>query len=289
MDFSKIKKIYLVGVKGVGLTMLGQYLAAQGVEVSGSDGPEKYMTDEVLEKAGIKVIEKFDVKNLPADADLIIYSTAYSAATNVEVAAALAGKIKTLTYAQALGEVFNQKYGIAVVGSHGKTTTTAWLGYLMEMSGLAPNVMVGARVPQFDGCSLIGNSDYLVIEADEYQNKLENYQPRAVLLNNIDYDHPDFFPTEADYKDVFIEFIKKIPVRGWLVANFDDPTIRKVAAVNCRAKVITYAINEAANYVAYGLKSDGQKQYFKVKFGVEDEDENPPNPPLSRGAVKAIF
>ena len=271
MDFSKIKKIYLVGVKGVGLTMLGQYLAAQGVEVSGSDGPEKYMTDEVLEKAGIKVIEKFDVKNLPADADLIIYSTAYSAATNVEVAAALAGKIKTLTYAQALGEVFNQKYGIAVVGSHGKTTTTAWLGYLMEMSGLAPNVMVGARVPQFDGCSLIGNSDYLVIEADEYQNKLENYQPRAVLLNNIDYDHPDFFPTEADYKDVFIEFIKKIPVRGWLVANFDDPIIRKVAAVNCRAKVITYAINEAANYVAYGLKSDGQKQYFKVKFGVEDE------------------
>lgn len=271
MDFSKIKKIYLVGVKGVGLTMLGQYLAAQGVEVSGSDGPEKYMTDEVLEKAGIKVIEKFDVKNLPADADLIIYSTAYSAATNVEVAAALVGKIKTLTYAQALGEVFNQKYGIAVVGSHGKTTTTAWLGYLMEMSGLAPNVMVGARVPQFDGCSLIGNSDYLVIEADEYQNKLENYQPRAVLLNNIDYDHPDFFPTEADYKDVFIEFIKKIPVRGWLVANFDDPTIRKVAAVNCRAKVITYAINEAANYVAYGLKSDGQKQYFKVKFGVEDE------------------
>ena len=289
MDFSKIKKIYLVGVKGVGLTMLGQYLAAQGVEVSGSDGPEKYMTDEVLEKAGIKVIEKFDVKNLPADADLIIYSTAYSAATNVEVAAALAGKIKTLTYAQALGEVFNQKYGIAVVGSHGKTTTTAWLGYLMEMSGLAPNVMVGARVPQFDGCSLIGNSDYLVIEADEYQNKLENYQPRAVLLNNIDYDHPDFFPTEADYKDVFIEFIKKIPVRGWLVANFDDPTIRKVAAVNCRAKVITYAINEAANYVAYGLKSDGQKQYFKVKFGVEDEDENPPNPPLSRGEELGDF
>ncbi|OIO51710.1 MAG: UDP-N-acetylmuramate--L-alanine ligase [Parcubacteria group bacterium CG1_02_44_65] len=274
MDFSKIKKIYLVGVKGVGLTMLGQYLAAQGVEVSGSDGPEKYMTDEVLEKAGIKVIEKFDVKNLPADADLIIYSTAYSAATNVEVAAALAGKIKTLTYAQALGEVFNQKYGIAVVGSHGKTTTTAWLGYLMEMSGLAPNVMVGARVPQFDGCSLIGNSDYLVIEADEYQNKLENYQPKAVLLNNIDYDHPDFFPTEEDYKNAFIEFIKKISSKGFLVANFDDPIIRKIAQVNCKGKVITYAINEAADYVAYDIKNNNGRQYFKVKLGVEDEDEN---------------
>ena len=290
MDFSKIKKIYLIGVKGVGMTMLAQFLVEQGVAVSGSDGPEKYMTDEVLKKCGVKIIEKFDVKNLPTGVDLIIYSTAYSAATNVEVAAALAGKVKTLTYAQALGEVFNQKYGIAVVGSHGKTTTTAWLGYIMKMSGLAPNVMVGARVPQFDGCSLIGASDYLVIEADEYQNKLENYQPKAVLLNNIDYDHPDFFPIKADYKNVFIEFIKKIPAKGWLVANFDDPTIRKIAQVNCRAKVITYAINEAADYLAYGLTSHGQKQYFKVKFGVADEDEDvkSPLPPLLKGASQEL-
>ena len=284
MDFSKIKKIYLIGVKGVGMTMLGQFLAAGGAAVSGSDGPEKYMTDEVLKKCGIKVVEKFDAKNIPADADLIIYSTAYSAATNAEVAAALTGKIKTLTYAQALGEVFNQKYGIAVVGSHGKTTTTAWLGYVMEMSGLAPNVMVGASVPQFDGCSLIGSSDYLVIEADEYQNKLECYQPKAVLLNNIDYDHPDFFPTEADYKNVFIEFIKKIPAKGFLVANYDDSLIRKIAQVNCKGKVITYGINEAADYVAYDIKSDGQKQYFKVKLGVEDvDDEETLLTPLSRG------
>ncbi len=274
MDFSKIKKIYLIGVKGVGMTMLGQFLAAQNIKVSGSDGPEKYMTDEVLKKAGVKVIEKFDVANIPPDADLIIYSTAYNAETNIEVAAALAGKVKVLTYAQALGEVFNQKYGIAVVGSHGKTTTTAWLGYVLKMSGLEPSVMVGARVPQFDGCSLIGGSDYLAIEADEYQNKLANYQPRAVLLNNIDYDHPDFFPTVEDYKNVFIEFIKKIPGKGWLVANYDDPIIRKIAQVNCRGKVITYGINEAADYVAYDIKSDAQRQYFKVKLGVEDEDDS---------------
>jgi len=273
MDFSKIKKIYMIGVKGVGMTMLGQFLAAGGAEVSGSDGQEKYMTDAVLARAGIKIIEKFAVTNIPKDADLIIYSTAYNEKTNVEVAAALAGKVKTLTYAQALGEVFNQKYGIAVVGSHGKTTTTAWLGYVMRMAGLKPSVMVGAQVSQFDGCSLIGASDYLVIEADEYQNKLENYQPKAVLLNNVDYDHPDFFPTEADYKNVFIEFIKKIPAKGFLVANFDDPIIRKTAQVNCRGKVITYAINEAADYVAYDIKNNNGRQYFKVKLGVEDIDD----------------
>jgi len=273
MDLSKIKKIYMIGVKGVGMTMLGQFLAANGAEVSGSDGPEKYMTDEVLAKAGIKVTEHFAVLNIPKDADLIIYSTAYNKKTNIEVAAALAGKIKTLTYAEALGEIFNQKYGIAVVGSHGKTTTTAWLGYVMKMAGLEPSVMVGAQVPQFDGCSLIGGLDYLVIEADEYQNKLKNYQPKAVILNNIDYDHPDFFPTEEDYKNVFIEFIKKIPSKGFLVANFDDPIIKKIAQVNCHGKVITYAINEAADYVAYDIKNNNGQQYFKVKLGVEDVDD----------------
>ena len=291
MDLSKLKKIYLIGVKGVGMTMLGQYLSGQGMEVSGSDGPEKYMTDAVLKECGVKVIEKFDKNNLPKDADLIIYSTAYNAETNVEVAAALAGKIKMLTYAQALGEVFNQKYGIAVVGSHGKTTTTAWLGYVMKMSGLAPGVMVGARVPQFNGCSLTADSDYLVIEADEYQNKLANYQPKAVLLNNIDYDHPDFFSSPDDYKNAYIEFIKKIPAKGFLVANFDDPIIRKVALVNCRGKVITYAINEVADYVAYNLKALNGKQYFKVKLGVEDEEDGEniksPSPPLLKGATRA--
>jgi UDP-N-acetylmuramate--alanine ligase len=138
--------------------------------------------------------------------------------------------------------------------------------------------MVGARVPQFNGCSLTSNSDYLIIEADEYQNKLEYYRPKAVILNNIDYDHPDFFPNQAAYENAFIEFIKKIPAKGFLVANFDDPEIQKTALVNCKGKVITYAIDEAADYVAYDIKAHGGKQYFKVKLGVDDEDENPPNP-----------
>jgi len=298
MDFSKIKRIYLIGIKGVGMTMLAQYLASArrspgeggpAIEVSGSDGPEKYMTDAVLDKCGIKVIERFDASNVPADADLIIYSTAYNAATNVEVAAALAGKIKVLTYAQALGEMFNQKFGIAVAGSHGKTTTTAWLAFVMKMSGLEPSVMVGASVPQLGGCSMAGRSDYLVIEADEYQNKLANYQPKAVLLNNVDYDHPDFFPTVTDYEDAFPEFIKKIPAKGFLVANFDDPIIRKMARVNCRGKVITYAIDEAADYVAHDLKADHGRQYFKVKLGAGEKEETSPDPSLLRRGTVSVF
>ena len=147
--------------------------------------------------------------------DIIIYSTAYNVSTNVEVAEAFNSKKKVLTYAEALGEIFNSQYGIAVTGTHGKTTTTAWLGYVLKQAGKSPSVMVGARVPQFKGASLIGKSDYLIIEADEYQNKLKNYQPQAILLNNIDHDHHDFFPTLESYKQVFIDFIKKIPKKAF--------------------------------------------------------------------------
>jgi len=280
MNTNNLKKVYMIGIKGVGMTMLAQFLSENGIEITGSDTGEKYMTDEVLKKCGAKIIEKFDKNNIPSDTDLIIYSTAYNQKNNEEVMAALNGKIKAIIYAEALGEVFNQQFGIAVVGSHGKTTTSAWLGFVMEKSGLSPSVMVGARVPQFDGASLVGKSDYLVAELDEYQNKLKYFQPKAVLLNNIDYDHPDFFPTPEDYENVFIEFIKKIPKKGFLVANNDDPLIRKTASVNCRAKVITYAISESADYVAYDIKqernpstSSGLRQYFKVKLGVDEEGD----------------
>jgi UDP-N-acetylmuramate--alanine ligase len=96
----------------------------------------------------------------------------------------------------------------------------------------------------------------------------------VVLLNNIDYDHPDFFSTEDDYKNAFIEFIKKIPVRGWLIANYDDPIIRKVAAVNCHGKVISYAIKDTADFVAYDIKASNGLQYFKVKMSLDESGNN---------------
>lgn len=271
MDLARIKKIYMIGIKGVGMTMLAQYFCGQGIEVVGSDIEEKFMTDKVLASSGIKVIEHFDENNIPRDADLIVYSTAYNAERNIEVAKALAGKIRTLTYAEAMGEVFNQKFGIAVCGSHGKTTTTAWLGYVLSQANEDPSVMVGSYVPQFNGASLMGKSDYLVIEADEYQNKLKSFSPKAVLLNNIDYDHPDFFKTPEDYEDVFVQFIQKITKKGFLVANFDDPIIAKFARVNCRGRVIGYGIeNKEADILAYDLRHEAGSQFFKVKMKDEE-------------------
>lgn len=272
MDLFKIKKIYMIGIKGVGMTMLAQFLVGKGYDVSGSDVPEVFLTDQVLKKEKIKVIEGFGEKNIPKDADLIIYSSAYNEKTNVEVAEALKSGRKILSFAQALGSFFNQYYGIAVAGSHGKTTTTAWLGYVLHKSGLNPNVMVGSRVPQFDGSSLVGNSDILIAETDEYQNKFQYFNPKAIILNNIEYDHPDFFPSFDDYLKVFIEFLKKIPKKGFLIANYDDSVIKRFASVNCLGKVISYGIKEEGDYSAYDIRAEKGKTYFKVKLKDNGEE-----------------
>jgi UDP-N-acetylmuramate--alanine ligase len=268
------KKIYMIGIKGVGMTMLAQFLAVRGKEVSGSDTHEVFMTDKSLRRSGIKVIEGFDPNNIPSDADLIIYSTAYNKDTNAELSKALAGNKKVMTYAEAVGETFNGMYGIAVAGSHGKTTTSAWLAYVLLRAGKSPNAMIGAYVPQFEANGLTGQSDLLIVEADEYQNKLKYFHPQAILLNNIEFDHPDFFSSKEEYENVFLDFIKKMPKKGFLIANFDDPVIRRTANVNCRAKVISYALNESADYLAYDIKNKDGRQYFKVKLGVEEFDED---------------
>ncbi len=268
MDWLKIKNIYMIGIKGVGMTMLAQYLAGQGITISGSDTAEVFMTDEALAKSGIKIKTGFKADNLDLDADLIIYSTAYNN-SNEEVKAALMSGRKVMTYAEALAEVFNQSFGIAVAGSHGKTTTSAWLGFVLNQAELKPSVLVGACVPQFGGACLVGKSNLLVAEADEYQNKLAALKPKMILLNNVDYDHPDFFPDRAAYEQAFADFVNKLTDKEALVANFDDAIVRRLAG-NAQAKLLSYAIEAEAEFKAYDLKYQNGRQYFKVKMGADD-------------------
>ena len=256
----------MIGIKGVGMTMLAEFLAHNGYNVNGSDVADKFMTDEVLAKAGIDVLENFSANHIGSP-DLVIYSTAYSE-TNEEVKAAFDKKLKVISFAQALGDIFNTRQGIAVAGSHGKTTTTAWLGYVLKECGLEPNVMVGARVPQFNGASLTGSSNVLVIEADEYQNKLQYFNPKMILLNNIDYDHPDFFKNEADYEKVFADFIAKLPKSGILIANFEDKVVKKLSK-ECKGRVISYGYKNS-DYIISNISFDGQKQYFKLQLDGSD-------------------
>lgn len=253
----------MIGVKGVGMTMLAQFLSNQGCIISGSDTDEKFMTDKVLKRAGIKVVEKFDKKHINKDLDLIVYSSAYNKETNEELKYALRSKIKTINYAQATSDVFNHYKGIAISGSHGKTTVSAWLSFVAQEAKLSPNALIGSNVPQLKGSCLNGSSQYLIAEVDEYQNKLKYFNPWMVVLNNIDHDHHDYFKTKQQYISVFNSFLKKIPKQGRLIANFDDPLVKR-ASKYCKGKIISYAINQKAKYVAKNIRIKGRWQYFDV-------------------------
>lgn len=262
------KKYYLVGIKGVGMTMLAQFLAASGCLVEGSDTAETFLTDPVLKKAGIKVKSPFSPQNIPFDADYIIYSTAYNPADNTELAyIENNSKLRKIVrpYAQALGELFNQQRGLAVCGSHGKTTVSAWLGYVLYRAGKDPNVLVGSRVPQLGGSSRQGRSRYFIAETDEYQNKLRYFQPWGAILTNIEFDHPDYFRNQAAYTKVFRDFVKKIPPAGFLVYSASDHETKKILGVVRGRKIsCSLLVEDRPDYLASRIRSRAGGQGFDV-------------------------
>ena len=141
---------------------------------------------------------------------MVIYSTAYTD-ENSELAAARKSGVAILSYPEALGEILKEGFGIAVCGTHGKTTTTAMLGFVLQELGADPTVIVGSAVPQLGGNARAGGEKYVVVEADEYQNKFLYFFPSGIILTSAEYDHPDFFKTPEDYFYAFRKFVEKVP------------------------------------------------------------------------------
>lgn len=274
-DLTKIKKAYFIGIKGAGMAAVADVFKARGIEVSGSDIGEKFFTDEILEKNKIKYFTEFAAANIPEDADLIVYSTAYNAENNIELAEAKKTGLAMMSYPEILGELFNEKMGIAVCGTHGKTTTTAMLAECLRAAETDSSAIVGSKVIQWGGSSLAGNGKYFVAEADEYQNKLQYYNPFAVVLTSVDWDHPDFFPTFNEYKKVFADFVAKIPKTGFLVVWGDSAATNEVVC-SAQCEIIKYGFLEDNDYTIFNLQfsifneipisNDQNFQKFDLKF-----------------------
>jgi len=236
------KKVYLVGIKGSGVSALACILKNLKIKVVGSDTKEKFFTDEILKREKIKFYEGFKEKNLKKElpVDLVISSSAYLSENikNPEIDLAKKLNLPILSYAEALAEIFNQSFGIAICGSHGKSSTTAILGEVFKSANLEPTVLVGSEVIQWQSNVLISknfkekinflnkhkdklknltwlrknlkNLPIFIIEADEYREAFLNYFPRIIIITNIDYDHPDYFKSEKEYKKAFQKFIKNL-------------------------------------------------------------------------------
>jgi len=270
IDFSKIKKVYIIGIKGSGIVGIAEILKLMQIEVLGSDTHEKFFTDEILQKNKIIYFESFSVNNIPTDVDLVLYSTAYNVENNVEFQEAINRNIPMMSYPEILAQLFNQKYGVAVCGTHGKTTTSSMLAFILDKAGISPTAVIGSRVKQWGGNAIVGTGEVFVIEADEYQNKLALYTPHGAILTSVDYDHPDFFRNVEEYEKVFMDFVAKIPRIGFLVVWGDSATTNKVAC-SCQGNIIKYGFM-ADNDIVVSKSKENLKR-FNLKFGEEDWGE----------------
>ncbi len=230
-------KIYIVGIEGAGTSALAQMYVAAGHSVSGSDDGDGFYRAQ-LRDIGVHVFPGFDATHVPVDVDMVVHSTAFGA-DNPEIAAARAKGLRVVPYPKAVAELFNNAMGVAVCGTHGKTTTTALLAEVLRACDREVRAIVGSQIVGWQGNALTGTGDVFVLEADEYQNKLRHYNPFAVILTSVDYDHPDFFPTPVAYKQAFIDFVARIPAHGFLVACGDSADVLDVAR-SAQCRVITY-------------------------------------------------
>lgn len=243
INLNNLKKVYVIGIKGSGVIAVVEILHSMGIEIVGSDTSEKFFTDEILKRLKIKFKEKFDPKNISDDVDLVIYSTAYNEQNNSEFKSAKDRNIPMMSYPQILAHLFNQKYGIAICGTHGKTTTSSMLASALKEAETDPSAIIGSKVKNWDSNMLSGKGEYFVAETDEYQGKLDLYEPKAVVFTSCDFDHPDFFENFEEYKNTFKEFVAKIPKAGFLVVWGDSVDTLKISQ-SSKCDVIRYGFGE---------------------------------------------
>ena len=269
--FTSKKHIYLVGIKGAGMTALAELLISKGITVTGSDTSEHFYTDEILKRLSVFYKEEFTAENISSDVDLVIHSTAYKADTHPELLFAKEEGVEILSYPQAVGKLTEDTFTIAVCGTHGKTTTSSLLADTLKGLNQDPQAIIGSKIGQWGGSVLAGAGRFFVLEADEYQNKLAFYKPSAVILTSVDYDHPDFFPTIESYLQVFKDFVARIPKHGVLIYNGDDSQASLIAqSATCRT--ISYGFLRSndiqiENFIPNPLdnfNSDGVVQSFDV-------------------------
>ncbi len=271
--FSKGIKVHLVGIKGVGMTALAAILQSRGCIVTGSDTEETFFTDEVLARLKIPVAKGFAVNNVKPDVNYVISSAAYffkgkPVNNNADVRGALRRKLVVMTYPQAIGQLAPEYKIIAVAGSHGKSTTTALLGWILEHSGIDPTVMVGTKVKKWESNARVGKSEYLVVEADEYREAFLNYQPYGAIITSVDYDHPDYFKTRASYEGAFRHLIDNIHAKGWLVASGGDPIMRRLLAHAKKQHIstISYGFSKSNDVQVSDWGISKHKQLFHIVF-----------------------
>jgi UDP-N-acetylmuramate--alanine ligase len=276
--FAKIQQIHFVGIGGIGMSGIAEVLLNLGYRVSGSDLKSSSVTQR-LAGFGATIFEGHRSENI-AGAEVVVTSSAI-AHENPEVVEAHKLHIPVIQRAEMLAELMRLKYGIAIAGMHGKTTTTSMVAAVLAGGGLDPTVVVGGRVDAMGSNARLGKSQYLVAEADESDRSFLKLSPILSVITNIDREHMDCYRNMRDVKKTFLEFMDRVPFYGMVVVCNDDPMLRRLLP-EVRRRTVTYGVKRGSDFLIQlkkkngsgSVPADGQpRSRFRVSYQKKDLGE----------------
>ncbi|TGG92727.1 UDP-N-acetylmuramate--L-alanine ligase [Natronospirillum operosum] len=268
-EMRRIRRIHFVGIGGVGMCGIAEVLVNQGYEVSGSDIRHSPVTRRLM-KMGVEVSIGHDAEHV-SKANVVVTSTAIKEG-NPEVAAAHQHRIPVVPRAEMLAELMRYRHGIAVAGTHGKTTTTSLAASVLAEGGLDPTFVIGGKLTSAGTNARLGTSRYLVAEADESDASFLHLQPMVAVITNIDADHMDTYEGDFDkVKDAFVQFLHNLPFYGLAILCIDDEHVRSILPRISRPTV-TYGFSEDADYRISSVEA----QAYSTRFRVDRPGGRPP-------------
>jgi UDP-N-acetylmuramate--alanine ligase len=266
--FGKLKHIHFVGIGGSGMSGIAMILKNMGYDVSGSDVNKTALTENLSSK-GINIYYNHDAKNC-LGASVVVYSSAIDK-NNPEIKYAQENKVPVIPRAEMLAELMRMKFSIAISGTHGKTTVTSLIGTILEQAELNPTVIIGGRVIGTDTGAKLGQSEYLVTEADESDRSFLLLYPTIAVVTNIEREHLDFYKNISDIKRSFVQFVNKIPFFGTIILGIDCDVVRKIIPMTKR-EIITFGIRKDAQVRAENIKLSDFHSTFRLRYNEQSYD-----------------
>ena len=258
--FKKIRRIHFVGIGGIGMSGIAEVLHNLGYLVSGSDSRESETTRR-LASLGVRVVIGHQAENL-GEADVVVRSSAVGQ-ENAEVLAARQRLVPVIQRAEMLAELMRMKYGVAVAGTHGKTTTTSMVATVLARGGLDPTMVIGGRLNALGSNAKLGRGDFLVAEADESDGSFLKLSPTIAVVTTIDAEHLDYYRDLAHIQDTFVEFINKVPFYGMAVLCLDQENIQALLP-RVEKRYVTYGLRSQADVLARDVEFAGMTSACRV-------------------------
>ena len=266
VTFRNFQRIHLIGIGGSGMSGIAEVLLSSGYAVSGSDLKSSPVTER-LRKLGATIHEGHTAENVQG-AHVVVVSSAVPA-DNVEIVEAHRLKIPVIPRAEMLAELMRLKYGIAVAGAHGKTTTTSMIASVLAAADLDPTFVVGGRVNHAGAHARVGQGEYMVAEADESDRSFLLLSPVIAVVTTIDREHLDHYSSLEEIQDVFLQFTNRVPFYGSVVLCLDEPNVQAILP-RVKRPVITYGTSSQADLVIADVKLNGLASEFRLKYRGED-------------------